>query len=367
MRVIHLDTGRELRGGQRQVLLLHHALLAVGVDSLVVAPRGSPLAARCRQAGWPVATVTGRRPWHPGVVGGVRGFARSADVLHLHDPHATTLAGWAVGASRSPLVVCHRRAGFAPRRGLAHRLKYRRVDRWIAVTEAVRASLVAWGVSPARIRTVHSAIDLELVRTTAAAGGELLRRQLAPPDVSLVVAVGALDHQKGFAVLARALAKIKDDGREVHAVVVGEGRERVALENLAVELGLQGRLQLVGWREDVPAVLAVATMCVVPSRAAEGSSAVVKEALAVGCPLLASRLPGMVEIAGEAAHWFPPGDDQALAAAILEQLENPGEARRRVAVGRARVLSFGVGKMVAAVREVYRDGLAEIAGDGSRC
>jgi glycosyltransferase involved in cell wall biosynthesis len=237
------------------------------------------------------------------------------------------------------------------RRGPLHRLKYRRVDRWIAVTGAIRKDLVAWGVAPDRCRTVPSAIDLESVRREAAAvEPDTVRRSLGlDPGTRFVAAIGALDRQKGLDVAVRAADGLRD---ETLLLVVGDGPERRRLE-----AGAGPAVRFVGSRDDVPAVLASAVACVVPSLADEGSSAVLKEALAVGCPVVASDLPGLREVGGDAVRWVPAGDAAALARALAELVADPTPAGEQVRRGRERVAAFGVEPMVAAILQVYRDAL----------
>lgn len=350
MRVVHVDTGKDLRGGQRQVVLLHRELMTRGIGSVVAAPETSPLVKRCRAVGGSVLELPGRRPWRPGVLAAARRAAESADILHAHDPHAALLA--VLAARRCQAVVCHRRAGFPMGRGMLHRLKYRRVDRWIAVTDAIRDDLVEWGASSDRCRTVPSAIDVESVRRAAKAADPVaVRRSLGlAPDARFVAAVGSLDRQKGFGVAVRAAAGL--DGFAL--VVVGDGPERSRLEAAAGP-----RVRFVGARADVPAVLAAAAACVVPSLADEGSSAVLKEAMAVGCPLVGSDLPGLREVGGDAVCWVGPGDSAALGRAVSELLADPATAADLVRRGGERVVTFGVGAMAGAVTAVYEDVLGE--------
>ncbi len=339
-----------LRGGQRQIVLLHRELLNREVDSVVVAPAGSPLAVTCRRMSPQVVELPGRRPWRPGVMSAVRRVAKDADVLHAHDPHGALLA--VLAARRGHAVVCHRRAGFPMRRGMVHRLKYRRVDRWIAVTDAIRDDLVGWGIPPEHCRTVPSAVDLGSVRDAAAgADPAAVRRSLGlAAGARFVAAVGALDNQKGFEVAVRAAAGL--DGSVL--VVVGDGRERRRLEAVAGP-----GVRFVGPRDDVPAVLAAAAACVVPSLADEGSSAVLKEAMAVGCPVVGSDLPGLREVGGDAVRWVEPGDAAALGRAVSELLDDPATAAALVRRGGDRLAAFGVGGMAAGVTAVYEDVLRE--------
>src|SRR5205823_2472158 len=99
MRILHLDCGREMRGGQWQALRLIEGLSAAGVESTLLARDGAPLAAVARQRGWRVATLVMPR---------VLMQARKHDLVHAHDARSHTLAAFAGGA---PLVVS-RRVGF---------------------------------------------------------------------------------------------------------------------------------------------------------------------------------------------------------------------------------------------------------------
>lgn len=146
MRVLHADTGRELRGGQRQVLLLLRELAALGVRQQLLA-RGE-LLAEARAAG----LETREFSWRV-----LAAEARHANVVHAHDARAHTAAA-AAGAGR-PLVVA-RRVAFPVRRGLLSKWKYGRAARYIAISRAVAAELRKAGVPEARIRVIPDAVDL---------------------------------------------------------------------------------------------------------------------------------------------------------------------------------------------------------------
>lgn len=352
--VVHLDTGRQWRGGQRQVWLLHRLLLARDIPSVVATPHGSELAARCRHEGLPVRELPGRRPWRPGVVGAVRRLATTADLVHAHDSHGAALAVAGTLAGRVAPVVCHRRAGWAMRDGALHRLKYRPVQRWIAVTEAIAAELVRWGVPEDRVDTVPSAVDVEAIRRRAAVADPvaLCHRLSLAGDQRMVLATAALDPQKGLGVLVEAVATARRRRPELVLVVAGDGPQTDALAALAVELEVPARW--LGQTDDVPELVVAAAVCVVPSLTAEGSSAALKEPLALGRPLVASDLDGVREVVGDAALRVPPGDAGALADAIVATVADPAAAERRVAAGLARVERFRPEAMVEGVLASYR-------------
>jgi glycosyltransferase involved in cell wall biosynthesis len=335
------------------VLLLHRELIRRGHASAVLAPNGSPLLARCRDEELPAAALPGRRPWSPGMPKTLRSLRAATDILHAHDPHAAALAAFARGSDPPPIVVCHRRAGFPMRRGGLHRLKYHRVDRWIAVTAAIREDLIAWGVAPDRCHTVHSALETERFRKAveAADPGEVRDDLGLPRNGPLLVAVAALDRQKGIEVLIEAVAVAGLRIPELRALVVGDGPEKTTLQALAADHG--DVVRLLGPRDDVPALLAAADLCVVPSLSHEGSSAAAKEALIARRPLVASDLEGLREVAGDAAVWVAPEDPAALADAVVELLGDPERREQIVTAGDDRVEAFRPERTVEGVLEVY--------------
>jgi glycosyltransferase involved in cell wall biosynthesis len=143
MRVLHLDTGKEMRGGQWQALRLIEALAAEGVESTLLARAGSPLFDAARRGGWRVEAIGFARTM-------LR--ARTHDLLHAHDARGHTFGAFAMGR---PLVVS-RRVAFPVR----SRWKYARPARFLAVSEFVRGVLIAGGVPAQKIAVVYDGVPL---------------------------------------------------------------------------------------------------------------------------------------------------------------------------------------------------------------
>lgn len=143
MRVLHLDAGREMRGGQWQVLRLTEGLRAQGIECTLLARTGAPLFDTARERGLPVQPLTPARL----VI-----LARRHDLVHAHDARSHTLAALAGGA---PLLVS-RRVAFP----IGSSLKYRRARRYLAVSQFVKNVLIAGGVPQDRIAVVHDGVPL---------------------------------------------------------------------------------------------------------------------------------------------------------------------------------------------------------------
>jgi hypothetical protein len=175
MRILHIDTGRQMRGGQWQVLQLLEGLAECGHASTLLARSGSPLFAAARERGFEV------RPATPLAV-----LRARVDLVHAHDARAHVLAAL---LARVPVVVS-RRVAFPLRGGFLSRWKYGRAAHYIAVSAHVAGVLEAAGIARERITVVYDGVPL------------------APPvtNGTRVVALATRDPKKGTALVEAAAA-----------------------------------------------------------------------------------------------------------------------------------------------------------------
>lgn len=148
IKTLHVDTGREMRGGQWQVLYLIERLQ----NAILLAPRDSPLFHAARKRG-----VDAR----PLSFGTLLLTARKVELVHAHDARAHSLAAVASGA---PMVVS-RRVGFPVRRSIASRWKYERARLYLAVSKFVAAQLIQAGIPERKIRVVYDGVPIPKLST----------------------------------------------------------------------------------------------------------------------------------------------------------------------------------------------------------
>lgn len=349
LRVVHVASGREWRGGQRQVWLLARELARLGdVEQVVVTGGGSELAARLARDGVPVRAVPWRAGLDPRVLPGiVAELRRSPGLVHAHDAHAVTLGGLGAGLTGRPLVAT-RRVDFPLRR----RGFWGRAARIVAISHAVADVLVADGIPRERISVVHSGIDLAELRRTTRLG---IRDRLGlPPEAVVAANVAALVPHKDHATLLRAAAALAARLPALHWVVAGEGAERAPLERLRAELGLGQRVHLIGHLEE-PARLVADADCFVMSSREEGLGTSVLDAMALGTPVASTTAGGLSEMLQDGAGLLaPPNDPHALADAVARLLTEPGLALEVVGRATVAVERFTARRMAEAVRSVYR-------------
>jgi glycosyltransferase involved in cell wall biosynthesis len=163
----------------------------------------------------------------------------------------------------------------------------------------------------------------------AASAAPVVRGPAVRPSI---LVVGTLDPRKGQDVLLRALTRLPD----VRAVLVGPDQWQAAsIRALATELGLDGRVDFLGrvTDDELASCYRESTLVCVPSRA-EGFGLVVLEAMAFGVPVVASDLPAIREVGGDAVTLVPPEDPAALAGAIADLLADGARQDLLVAAGR---------------------------------
>ena len=274
-RVIHLDSGREMRGGQWQALALHEGLLTRGVDSLLLARADAPLARAARERSLPVAALSLRR---------VRLESRAGAILHAHDAASHTLA--ALSGARK--VVVSRRVAFPVKSGLLSRWKYGRVSLFLAVSETVRGELLRAGIGPERIRVVYDGVE-----------------PLPAPR----------------------------ERRDIVALASDDPGKCQALVQAAATMGGFP----ISFSRDLPQAFQTARLFLYLSRA-EGLGSAALLAMSAGIPVVASRIPGLAEVVEDGKTGLLVDNDPSTVAAAVERLLGDDDLRARMGqAGRAAV------------------------------
>lgn len=232
----------------------------------------------------------------------------------------------------------------------------RLVDRYVAVSLANAKYLVEVKGIPARkIETIYFGCALDRFHAQPARNAGL-RAGLGFGETDvLAVAVARLEPQKGHAVLLGALRRARERAPNLKLACVGDGRLRGELEDLAGRLGLRDAVRFTGFRSDVQDWYAAADFSVLPSFF-EGLPLVAIESLAAGCPVVATAVDGTPEVLGGGRYGLltPPGDEPALAEALL-RMAGDAQLRAQVAsAGRAWVLErFTEERFVRETEEFY--------------
>jgi glycosyltransferase involved in cell wall biosynthesis len=343
LNVFHLDTELTWRGGEGQLLALARGMLRRGHRATVVAQPDGELAKRSVAAGVPTELVRMRGEWDLGAVRRLAALFRRErpDVVHLHTSHAHTLGVLAARWARVGRTVVSRRVDFSIHR---HALslsgfKYRHgVDRYVAVSDAVKRQLVKDGVDERRIVVVHDGVDPQ---RCAGGDGAKARAELGvPSDAPLVGAVAHLAWHKSLETLVDAAEAIVAHAPDAWVAIVGEGEERPLLESRRAASRAKERILLPGFRSNVADFLAAFDVFVVPS-VMEGLCSSILDCFAVGLPVVACRAGGIPELVEheKTGLLVEPRQPKLLADAIVRVLDEPPLQRELAEKGRAVLLA----------------------------
>jgi hypothetical protein len=289
-----------MRGGQHQVLLLLRLLREAGHAQMLLARTNSALFHAARDAGFAVDAA--------GLLSVYR-KSHGADIVHAHDARAHTLCAL---ASKRPFVVS-RRVAFPLQRGVLSRGKYARASRYLAVSNFAARQLAAGGVEPSRIDIVHDAVQ-----------------EITPGVWDPTAAAVALDS-------------------------MDPGKCRSLVADAAAEAGIS-----VVFSSDLPRDLARASMFVYLTRS-EGLGSAAILALAMGIPVVASRVEGLAEVLEDGVSGLYTLNDASTAAAAMRRIiDTPTLGRRLSEAGRKRAENeFSSRQMIERTLASYRQVLGD--------
>jgi len=341
VRLLALDLGPAMRGGQRQTALVLAGLASRGHAVRLLARRGAPLAAAARSAGLDTAEVPAGSEASPALLLAVAREARTfrPEIVYAGDARGHGAAVFSRAAGDAPLVV-HRRVIFPPGRGLLSRLKYGAAALYLAVSGAVREALERAGVPAEKVVVVPDGLpDEAFLENTAP----------VPPPIRLVHA-GAFDGRKGQNVVVDALARLVVGGIDATALFLGDGPRREAAEARAAARGVAERCLFAGHVEDVATRLAASHVLVLPSDSEGGPLALV-EAMAAGCLAVGHDVGGASEMVrgGTAGVLVATLDARAWEQAVLALHHDPDRRARLIAAGRVAARERTIARTVAGV------------------
>lgn len=234
------------------------------------------------------------------------------------------------------------------------------VQQWVALSQDLASTLTGpVGVPAARVQRICNGVDADRFRPSAGARAPLAGCPYTDPRLWLVGTVGRMQTVKNQVGLARAFVQALVAApalrERLRLVMVGDGPLRAQAAAVLQQAGMADLAWLPGERADVPEVMRGLDAFVLPSMA-EGISNTILEAMASGLPVLATDVGGNPDLvaAGQTGLLVPAGDDDAMAAALLQWTADPAAATAMGRAGRARVEEeFSLQAMVAAYQGLY--------------
>jgi glycosyltransferase involved in cell wall biosynthesis len=367
LNILQTDFHRLWSGQTARVFHLSRELARRGHRVTIATPPGSVLGQRARQAGLKVfERVLFSKPIHSvhllrDIVALGRLLRTEAfDVVHVHGSQDT----WAVALT---LRVYGMKQPILMTRHNSKPVRFHALNRWLYRSAVRRVVAVSSGTSETyrrffdanvlredEVRVIHSCIDVD--RFSGALFPDRVRAELGVgADDPLIGLIGRIDRDKGHLVLLDAAPEVLSAFPRAVFVFVGRGgrMERIVRDAIR-HRRLEQSVRLLGFREDIQDITAALDLSVLPALGTDSSPAVLKEALFLGKPVVASRIGGIPEIVTEEMGILvSPGDSKALAQAIIAALKGLRQAPGRTGPGFPH--RFTPDYLCAAYLQVYQE------------
>lgn len=372
-RLLVMITKLELGGAQQVVLHTLRGLDPERYERWLLAGQGGLLDAEARALTgvrvllWPSLKHSIRPCLDLLMVARLARFLRKEkiDIAHTHGSKAGILGRVAACLARTPRVV-HTIHGwpFHDRQPALLQWLYIRLERWgarrttrlIAVSEATRQKGLANKIGrPEQYSVIYPGSDLQAFSPGEETDRGRVRAALGfSPDAPLVGMVACLKSQKAPEDFVRAAALVSKQRPDARFLLVGDGERRPAVEAEIRRLGLEQRLVLTGWRQDVPRLMRGFDLLALTSLW-EGLPCVLAQAMASRIPVVATAVDGTQEAIqdGKTGRLVPPGDPPALAAALLELLNHPEQAMALQQAAWPLAGKYSLATMLEKTRAVY--------------
>lgn len=342
--LLYVIEGGPYWGGAEEMLLnvlksIDRDVYSVEVCCLV----GGHIADTLRTADVPVTVLNMRNKWDFHAVWKLVSMLKRNNI---HIIHTSLYASNAFGRmasimARTPVTIAweHDTAHVKPARHvLVDRFLGKFTDFITVPSEAIRQSIIEReNISGEKIGVIHNFVDM--ARFSISVDSNSKRTELGLEQEDIVIGcVGSLSEHKGQRHLVDAAPRVIDSFPKAKFLLVGEGPLRSELEEKIKSMDLNGKVVLSGFRRGIPEIMGIMDLYVQPSlREAFGISII--EAMAMGKPVVASRVGGIPEVVkdGETGVLVPPGDSKAISETIVKLLGDKGRALKMGRAGSERV------------------------------
>jgi glycosyltransferase involved in cell wall biosynthesis len=377
VRVLHIIQGKHFGGAEQVVLTLTTCSNPLSVSPSVLSLSAGLLLEKLAEAGIRnfLVPMESKQDIFSPLVKTIRLIrAERIEVIHTHTVRSNLIGRLAALFTARPCVT-HLHSPI--RRDFANFNRGRRNEiidsltrpiakRYIAVSLSLRREMIEHGFPSQKIVTIHNALDPNSFRSllVKADDGGIRQEYGIPPGSFVLVLVALLRPRKGVEVIIRAMKSILTYSPDTYLLIVGnddiseDPEYGKRLRTLTANLGLESNVIFTGFRSDVLAILSKCDLMILPSLFGEGLPMVILEAMAMGVPVIASKVEGIPEVIDDGVNGFlvKPGDSEQLSEKIVSIMGDPILLREVSQKGRRKVMDEMNGYSQALqVEHVYRE------------
>jgi glycosyltransferase involved in cell wall biosynthesis len=354
LKIAHIDTGMDFRGGQDLLSSLARGLKQRGHRQVIVCPEGSPLAQR--------AVTDGQEVMRLGSIRTLRERLRDQrfDIVHAHDGKSQSIS-FRASIGLPVRRVASRLVAFTPRHQLIHRWKYSLTCHGvIALSQSVRQVLIRAGVPDSHIEVIVPGIEIPREIPDSEMRAAARTRWGFLSDEFVIGHAAAFTPEKGQDVALRAALLLAPRLPRARMLLVGDGPERSRPAMIELARQASGIVQLPGFVDDLDSFYAALDLYIMPSRS-EAWGLTALRAMSHRLPVIASNVGGLPEAIeqGKSGWLVPPESPEALADAIVDAASDPARLCEFGRNARERAAQFSIERTVEKTEQFYLRLLAD--------
>jgi L-malate glycosyltransferase len=361
IRIIHVSAAASWRGGEQQLAYLLKAMKNQNVDQEVLCVKNSPLAEYCKKEKIKTTVFSKKSSVNLSASLTLARLYKSRSqncLVHCHDSHAHNIAflsAW-LFSNPAPLIV-HRRVDFPVSASFLSKAKYNHhsIKKFICVSEAIKDLLVPSLEKPDKAVVIHSGIDLS--RFDKAENKNLLRAEFKLSGNHILIGnVAAIAPHKDYYTFINTAEILLKANPDFHFFIIGDGPDRAAIKAEVRSRGLEDKIHLTGFRNNIPELLKELNVLLLTSKT-EGLGTSILDAFACKLPVVATKTGGIPEIV-EHRHTgllANAGDAKGLAEMVLLMLTDTGLRENITGNAIVKVVAFDYQNTASKIMNIYTE------------
>ena len=355
--ILHISTAPTWRGGEQQLAYLLTELKNKAINHIVICPVNSPMMKFCQENNIEFFSYVRKGALSFKAAKIIKDLSCRVDVMHAHDAHAHSLAYLSsiLYSVVTPLVI-HRRVIFPIKNKFFTRKKYamQNLAKVISISKEVQTICRTYGVAKEKLALIHSAIDAN--KFSRESKHKLRTEYHVPTDDHVIGYVAALTSEKDQTTFIKTAQQLLVDKLEATFFLIGAGRDQEQLESLIAELGLQAKIIITGFRNDIPDILPELDLFLFTSTK-EGLGTSVLDAFASGVPVVATDSGGIRDIIhhDKTGLMTAVGDVPALVQQVKRVVNDPELRKRLIENSQELLQQFNSNTMATKTLALYKE------------
>ena len=359
--VLHIDSEKGWRGGQQQAWYLYAALLEKGIKTGFICKSGTEFCKRLKKASLPHYPLPLKNELDIFSAFKIAGYAKknNFNILHCHSSHALSAGLLAAKFNSELKVIGVRRVDFNINGNFLSRKKYtsKNLKKIVCISEAIKNVLIKNGISEDKINVIHSGIDLDRMKN---GNGDKIKAEFGLNDEFIAGSVISLVGHKDPQNLVKAASIVCRKHENIKFLIAGDGYLKNETEKMINDLGIAGKVILLGYREDVPDLMNAFDIFLMPSKM-EGLGTSVLDAMSLGIPVVSTNAGGITEAVKDDVNGIvvEKQDPEAFAKAIDTMISRK-DLRKKYSENALKVVKkFDINRTVSKNIELYGSILSE--------